>query len=131
MKLYEFFSAITGADSKSDTKDELSGQSKQDDQKVADEVFWFILDDDDFHKEYFLPLAYEIAAMQKAKKFDSGAFTKKWMPLVNKACIKYYHENELPGDPNDIFSSEMRKGLCQRLADQHHKDIESGEYKLG
>lgn len=131
MKLYEFFSVPSNKDADANPRDAFSSQLHQDDEKLADEVYWYILDDDDFNKEYFLPLAHEIAKMQKSKQFDHGKFTKRWMPLVNKACVKYYHEHELSGDPKDVFSFEMRKGLSQRLADQHHKDIESGEYKLG
>lgn len=131
MKLYEFFGSPTNTDKQPENNNEISGKPKQDEQALADEVFWYMLDDDDFHKEFFLPLAHEILALQKSKKFNHGEYIKKWMPLVNKACIQYYHEEEMDGDPEDVFSKEFRTGLCQRLADQHHKDIENGEYKLG
>ena len=78
-----------------------------------------------------LTMLYGIG-LQKSKKFEHNEFIKRWMPMVKAACIKFYkeHEEDLSGDPNDLFSKDMRKVLCQRLADQHHKDIEAGEYKL-
>ena len=131
MKLYEFFGAPTDNQGKKDERDEITGKSEVDRDKLADDVYWFMLDDDQLHKEYFLPLAKEIAAKQKDKKFDHGEYVKKWMPLVKQACKQFYKEHELSGDPDDVFPPDLIKGLCQRLADQHHKDIEKGEYKLG
>lgn len=130
MNLYEFFGTSAKSADISDPRDSFSNPSTQDNEKIADEVFWYILDDDAFHKEFFLPLAYKIAALQKTKKFNHDEYTKKWMPLVNKACVKYYHEHELSGDPEDVFPLDLRKGISKRLANQHHKDIESGEYTL-
>ena len=133
MKLYEFFSPPPDEQDDKDPRDIMSGQSDHEKDKLADEVYWFMLDDDELHKKFFVPLAYEIAAMQKSKKFEHNSYIKKWLPMINAACIKYYkeHEEDLSGDPNDLFPKDMRKAMCQRLADQHHKDIENDEYKLG
>jgi hypothetical protein len=133
MKLNEFFSPPADEQSDKDPRDVMSGQSDEDQDKLADEVYWYMLDDDNLHKEYFIPLAYDIKALQKADKFNHNEFVNKWLPLVNAACTKFYKENkeELPGDPADLFSLDMRKMLCQRLSDQHHTDIENDEYKVG
>lgn len=131
MKLYEFFGAPTNKEESNDMRDKMSGKTQADDDKLADELYWFILDDDELHKEMFLPLAKEITEKQKEGNFDHGEYAKKWLPMVNKGCIKFYKKSELKEDPRDLFTKSMRKGLCQRLADQHHKDIEKGEYNLG
>ena len=131
MKLYEFFGAPTNKEESNDMRDNMSGKTQADDDKLADDVYWFILDDDELHKEMFLPLAKEIAAKQKEDDFDHGKYAKKWLPMVNKGCIKYYKKSEHTEDPRDLFTKAMRKGICQRLADQHHTDIEKGEYNPG
>ena len=133
MKLNEFFSPPKDEQNDKDPRDVMSGQSDHEKDQLADEIYWFILDDDELHKEYFIPLASDIAALQKADKFNHNAFIKKWLPMVNAACLKYYkeHGEELSGDPDDLFPIEMRKALCQRLADQHHTDISKDEYQLG
>lgn len=131
MKLYEFFGGPVNKEDSDDMRDQMSGKTQADDDNLADEVYWFMLDDDVLHKEMFLPLAREIAKKQKSGNFDHGEYTKKWLPLVNKACIKFYKQGEHTDDPREMFTKSLRKGLCQRLADQHHKDIEKGEYNLG
>lgn len=132
MKLNEFFSPPEGKLDDKNPRDQSSKQSEHEKEELANEVYWYMLDDDELHKEYFVPLAHEISGLQKSKKFEHNEFIKRWMPMVKAACIKFYkeHEEDLSGDPNDLFSKDMRKVLCQRLADQHHKDIEAGEYKL-
>lgn len=129
MKLYEFFGVPT-YEQNVDKKDDLSGKTAEEEEKLADELYWFILDDDELHKEHFMPLAKEINEKIKSKSFDRKSYTKKWMPMVNKGCMKYYKKNQMTEDPKDLFSLEMRKGLCQRLADQHHNDISQGEYRI-
>ena len=129
MKLYEFF-GVPQYEEEKDASDELSGKTADEEEKLADEVYWFILDDDHLHKECFMPLAQEISEKMKNKSFDRGEFTKKWMPMVNKGCLKFYKKHEMIDDPKDVFTLEMRKALCQRFAEEHHSAIEKGEYKL-
>jgi hypothetical protein len=130
MKLYEFFGGRTNEDNK-DPRDDLSGETQQEQEKLEDELYWFILDDDDLHKEFFMPVAKELFKCMKDKSFDHSTFINKWMPMINKGCLKFYKKNEMTEDPKDLFSKEMRKSLCQRFADEHHKDIQKGDFKLG
>ena len=102
-----------------------------DNSKLADELFWFILDHDDLHKEHFMPIAKKIKKAQTEKTFDHKDFIKEWLPMVDRACLEYYKLNQLEGAPKDIFTKEFRRDMCHRLADQHHRDIEKGEYVLG
>lgn len=131
MKLYEFFGAPTHhTDPDKDSRDDVNGQTEADKDKLADEVYWYILDHDQLHKDHFIPLSKEIAEKQKSKDFDHGKYIAKWMPMVNRGCMEFYKEAHMDRDPKDIFPLAMRKDLCQRLADQHHNDIERGEYKI-
>jgi hypothetical protein len=133
MKLYEFFGVPTyeKAGEETDPRDDLNGVSKIEQEKIADDLYWYILDHDQLHKEEFLPLAREIKAKQKDKSFDHGDYIQKWLPMVNKGCMLFYKEMKMEKDPKDIFTKEMRRALCHRLADQHHNDIAKDEYNLG
>ena len=125
MKLYEFFGVPTyEADKTDDSRDNLNGKTKRDDEKLADDVYWYMLDDDDLHKKMFMPLAQEMIQKMKSKKFNREEEAKKWMPMVNAACMKFYKEHEITENPKDVFSKEMRLGLCKRAADQHFVDLE-------
>jgi len=134
VKLNEFFGNThrhNKDDDRKDRRDGMTGQSRLEDEKLVDEVFWSILDNDKLHKEHFLPLAREIREKQKTGQFDHKEYSKKWMPMVEKGCMEFYHKHKMQGDPRDLFNKEVRKALCQKLADQHHADIEKDEYKLG
>lgn len=126
MLLNEFFGGHV-----ENSNDLVGGDKSVKEAELVDKVYWYMLDDDDLHKDVVVPLAREIASKLKDNKFDSNEYTLKWMPLVNQACIKYYKENKLKDDIKDVFTKEIRQGLCQRIADRHHKDISSGEYNLG
>lgn len=127
-----FFGNISTKDTKQDSRDgKYDPKSKYNEEELADALYWFILDDDDLHKRHFMPLAHSIQGAMNKKEFDHGEHVKKWMPMVNAGCMKFYKMNEMYEDPKDVFPFEMRKGLCHRIATQHHQDIESGEYNLG
>ena len=132
MKLLEFFGVPTNDENSSKpSADDLTGKTQEEQEKIADELFWFMLDDDGLHKKYFIPLAQELARQIKAETVNRREFVPKWMPMVNQACLKFYKAKEMKDDPRDAFTFEMRKGLCRRLADHVYDDIEKGEYNLG
>jgi hypothetical protein len=129
MKLYEFFGNIQhDHEDPSDKSKPTHGEEKE----LGDQVFWYILVDDDLHKKYFMPLAKELKKIYDSKsKQDDLHDWKLWMPMVKQGCVHYYKHNEVKGDPVDVFNKDFRIDLCKRLADHHHKDIIKGEYKLG
>lgn len=130
MKLLEFFGTAAQISDKPST-DDLTGKTEVDREKQADDIFWFMLDDDSLHKKYFIPLAREVVEQIKANKFNAKQFNPKWMPMVNQACIRFYNKEEMTGDPKDEFPFEFRKGLCIRFGEHVYDDIKKGEYNLG
>lgn len=131
MNLYEFFGGSNYSLSKTkEDQTDTSIKTQEDKEKLVDEVYWFILDDDQLHKEFFLPVARKLSTLKKSKNFDKASFLKEWLPMVNKGCMKFYKENQLTEDPKDIFTKQVRKDLCQRLCDQACEDIDNNEYKL-
>jgi hypothetical protein len=117
MLLNEFFGKAQG----------LNGTDKHKfkEEQLMDDVFEYILNQDDLHKKYFLPAAKKIK-IEKSKEHDPQV----WLPLVNHGCMKFYKERELIDDPKDLFNKEVRKKLCQRFAKHFHEDIIKDEYKV-
>ena len=130
MKLYEFFGNIKH-DNKEDKEDPANQQRAEKEQEMADDLFWFILDNDRLHKEFFLPLAKDIAKKHKEKSNEDTHDYKLWMPMVSAACVQYFKKRDVEGNPAEVFNKKFRSELCQRLADHHHKDIIDNAYKLG
>lgn len=127
MKLLEFFNPH-----KSDVTEKQNNSSdpKIDKERLFDDLYWFILDHDGLHKEYFIPLAKEIDRKRKSKEFDKSDYIKKFLPMINKGCLLFYKEKSMNQDPKDIFTKQLRKDLCHRLLDQSYEDICKGEYKI-
>lgn len=127
MKLYEFFSVPSLDKHSSDNK---KSEDKQ--EKLLNDVYWFILDHDKLHKEHFFPIAQKIQKQYKlSNKVNREKFVDCWMPMVKEGCMDYYKKNKMSGKPSNIFSETLVKTICKRLADQHIEDIINDEYQLG
>lgn len=123
MKLYEFFGSFQTKDH-SDPRDEnKDGQISQDEKdKFKQDLYFYILDNDDIHKKQFYDVAETI-------QHDRKVSEEVWMPLVNRGCLDYYKEAKLRDDPKDLFTKEFREDLCKMLDDHYRKDVIKGEYR--
>jgi hypothetical protein len=130
MKLYEFFSKISLDNDQGKDRDPLS-LNKQDEEDLQDEIYWCILDDNDLHKKYFLPIAKQLKQRYENHEDDSTKDWKEWIPMVNKGCAEYFKNNDLRGDPKDIFNNKVRRDICKRLEEHYRKAIMNDEYNLG
>lgn len=128
MKLFEFFGKLTFDQDHKDDKFSLSREEKED---LEDSLFWYILEDDELHKKYFMPSAKKLKARYNNHQDDSSKDWIEWLPMVNKGCTKYYAEHDIPGDPKEIFSKKLRKEICKRLENHYRNDILNDEYQLG
>jgi hypothetical protein len=131
MKLNEFFGNIKH-DTDQDKNRDPQSIGKEEEQELEDQIFWCILDDDDLHKKYFIPVAKELVRIHKTDtKADDLVNWKTWMPMVNAGCMNFYKEEDLKKRPEDVFTKEMRVALCKRLTDHYHDDILKDSYNLG
>ena len=129
MKLYEFFS-VPSLENDQDGKSEKMSDSNR--ERLANDLYWYILDHDDLHKKHFMPIAKQIEqTLRSTKKIDRDSVKEQWMPMVKEACLDYYKKHNMQGHPKKIFDEEFCKGLCERLSDQYIEDIRKGSYKLG
>jgi len=130
MKLLEFFGNIEH-NVNQDKDQDPTGLGKEEEKELKDNVFWYILDHDDFHKKYFMPIAKKIKKAHAKSKTEDMHDWKTWLPMVNAGCAEFFKKQPTMGDPHEIFHKKFRMDICKRLADHYHKDILKGEYELG
>ena len=123
MKLMEFFGKPI------DVHKELS--KKRDEQDTGDELFWYIIDHDKLHKDFFHPVAKKIHAAHKSNKLNKEEIVKDFLPMVKKGCMEFYHHKELKERPHKLFTKELIEDMCERLFDHYREDIIKDRYKLG
>jgi len=123
MLLNEFFGKSMDID-KSISK---NGEDKQ----LNNDLFWFIIDHNKLHKEFFHPIGAKINKHSNAKTIDKEAMVKEFLPMVTKGCKEFYHHSKMPGRFEDNFDKEFVKEMCERLYDHYKDDIVKGQYKLG
>jgi hypothetical protein len=99
--------------------------------RINDELFWFIIDHDKLHKDYFHPLAVKIKKSFESNKDDKEKFVKEFMPMVKKGCKEFYIHKKMKGSLGHAFPEELRKDMCERLFDHYREDIIKEKYKVG
>lgn len=105
----------------------LKSNNSDDNQDKSDDLFWYIVDHDKLHKDFFIPIARKLKNM---KECGEGEIYELFMPMVNKGCKEYYAFKHLPGKLHKQFPKQVRETLCQRLYDHYHEDILKDTYKL-
>jgi len=121
MLLNEFFGRAVKSGDKTD-KDLDKHKSMHDD------LFWYIIDHDKIHKDYFFPIAKKIKTL---KECGPEMILELYMPMVEKGCKEYYSYHKMNGRLGKIFNKEMREAMCQRLHDHFYDDVTTDKYKLG
>jgi hypothetical protein len=124
MLLKEFFGPAISAGHK--ILDNNKKSSEQD-----DDLFWYILDHDKLHKDYFIPLAQKIKNRHDKNCLDKTKCVKEFMPMVNKGCLEYYEKRKLKEKLSKLFPNKIRNDLCEKLFDHYYEDIVKGSYTLG
>jgi hypothetical protein len=102
-------------------------QKGRDDKNIGDDLFWYIVDHDKLHKDFFHPIAVKM----KKSDFNKEKCVSEFLPMVNKGCKEYYTHNKMQGKLGKVFSEELRKDMCERLYDHYKEDIVKDKYKLG
>lgn len=93
-----------------------------------DDLFYFILDHDKLHKDYFFPVARKLSNLQEAQE---QSIIELFMPMVVKGCKEFYHKQKMEGRMDKKFPRDLREELCKRLYDHYYEDVRAGKYRLG
>ena len=124
MKLYEFFGKINHNPNEDKDNQDPQALGKEEEQELADNVFWYILDNDELHKKFFMPISKELKKKYADTTDNASRDWKVWLPMVNSGCMKFYKERNLEQHPSDAFGKEFRRDICKRLEDHYHEAIE-------
>ena len=106
---------------------EIKGKD-QDDPRMHDDLFWYIIDHDKLHKDYFFPIAKKLKSL---KGCTPEQILELFMPMVEKGCKEYYQYKEMKGKLGKEFSKDLREDMCKRLYDHYRNDIQKDNYNLG
>jgi hypothetical protein len=128
MKLFEFFGHQNLDFYRKHPDDSAQEKSKDHEEHLSNDVFYYILDHDNLHKKHFFDTAKTIKTKHQKDENHSPNY---WNKMVEDGCVDFYHKNKMKGDIKEIFNKEFRDELCQRLADHYHKDIVKDDYKIG
>jgi len=125
MKIFE----VLDAQAEQPIGDPANHVSKMDEEKLTTTLYEFIIDDDQLHKEFFIPLALKINA--HGKNLNRETLPSKFMPMINRGCTLFYDIHQLKGSEDKILTKRIREAVCQRIAEQSVDEILRGEYQLG
>lgn len=103
----------------------------REDRGISDDLFWYIIDHDKLHKDYFHPIAVKMKKAKADGNIDKAEICDAFMPMVEKGCKEYYVYKKLNGRLGKLFSEELRKDMCERLFDHYREDIIKDKYKVG
>jgi hypothetical protein len=103
----------------------------QDDQKLSDELFWYIVDHDRLHKDFFHPIAVKMKKQQDGGKEDKEKTVIEFAPMVKKGCLEFFKFKKMKGHPEKVFNKELFKDICEKLYDHYSQGIKKDHYKLG
>jgi hypothetical protein len=120
MKLVEFFGRSMDLN--------INKGKDQTDEKFDDDLFWYIVDHDKLHKDYFFPIAKQLKAL---KECGPEMVLELFMPMVKKGCKEYYEYKEMKGNLGKVFPKDLREEMCKRLYDHYREDIKKDKYNLG
>jgi hypothetical protein len=130
MKLYEFFNVPVDKKEKA-FPDYANSKSDEEKTKIADQLFWYIIDNDDLHKEFVLPFIKDMKAQITSPGFNRDRFTKKWLPMINKGAKLFYKHEKLKDDPKDLFTDNLKDELCKQLCDKFIDEVKEDHYHIG
>ena len=112
-----------------DINKEMSKDSN--DKEMHDDLFWYIVDHDKLHKDYFMPLAKKMKQQSTKEQLDKEQCIKEFLPMVKKGCMEYYQHKKMKNNPDKVFPKELQKELCEKLFNHYHEDIVKDKYNLG
>ena len=121
MILKEFFSKPIDISANQKSREDTKNIKK-------DDLFWYILDHDKLHKDYFFPIAKKIKTL---KDCGPDEIIELYMPMVKKGCKEYYEHKKLSGKLGKLFPDDMREELCHQLHDHFFDDVQHDKYSIG
>lgn len=91
---------------------------------LADDLVYFLNNDDDTYRRCLLPAVYKFIDLKKADKEPKYTIFKSAVAKGYERYTDKYPMRELPSE----IDKKSWKAACKQLFDQISKDMEDGEY---
>jgi hypothetical protein len=109
---------------------DVNQKNKEDrNEKFDDDLFYFMIDHDKLHKDYFFPIAEKLK--KKTGQCEDSEILEMFMPMVIKGCKEFYADRKMTGKLGKKFTKELREELCKRLYEHYKEGILKDQYRLG
>ena len=95
---------------------------------LEDDVLFFIDNEDELQKEYFLPAVRELKRKNVIERDEISEIYPSFAQLVNAGCKMYHQKFKPEGKAQDIYTKEFRIALAKKLAEKHLPYIKDGHY---
>jgi hypothetical protein len=92
---------------------------------LVDDIKFYIEQQDDLHKEYFLPAVDEL---KRKNLLDDDSCYECFMAMVEQGCKKYQEEYKLPGNVEEIYTKDLKEKVARQFAESHLEEIKDGQY---
>ena len=91
---------------------------------LIDDIAFFIDNDDELHKEFFLPAVKELKRKKVVEKDSIEEVSPYFEKMVTAGCEKYKPQ----GRTEEIFTKTLMASVCNKLAEKHLSYIKDGAY---
>ena len=95
---------------------------------LVDDISFFIDNEDELHKEYFLPAVKELKRKKIVDRNSIEEIAPAFSKLVEKGCAMYKERYKPQGKPEEIFTKKLMASVCNKLAEKHLSYIKDGAY---
>ena len=95
---------------------------------LLDDIAFFIDNDDELHKEFFLPAVRELKRKKIIDRNSIEEIAPAFEMLVKKGCEKYNEKYKPQGKTEEIFTQKLCASVCNKLAEKHLSYIKDGAY---
>lgn len=94
---------------------------------VVDDTIVFMRNDPMFYRKSYFPTVAKMADMHRAGK-DVNPETL-FGPVVDQAMEGYCKRYKLTRSPSDLFTTDDRQNIINRITTEELEEIKKGEYK--
>jgi len=95
---------------------------------LIDDIAFFIDNDDELHKEFFLPAVKELKRKKVVEKDSVEEIAPYFEKMVTAGCEKYNEKYKPQGRTEEIFTKTLMASVCNKLAEKHLSYIKDGAY---
>lgn len=95
---------------------------------LIDDMVFYIDNDDELHKEFFIPAVNDLKRKNIIQKDSVEEVAPAFKDLVEVACSKYHETYHPKGKIEDIYTDDFKNSVAMKIAEKHLQHIKDGHY---